>query len=555
MDLVAFCNRFQLFRDPAVSEMMTAGRLGAPSAAFVTPPSVTTLRLVRPPQGDDEQWLLDGLRERLRANGHELCTGEAVGLPDCLFVRPHPPHILQPNGAAFVPPQEIVDDDESGCAVTASSALLDVRTNALCSDGTKDGRPVGIVVDAGCGEAVQRGSHVFAPGIIASTACYRKGDAAWLYAVIPAAGSTKLPVLQGSYVTHEQLAHHCVAILAGRECRATIAMDREEVTKGMKGIAVTVERGGFGHPALGDLPAALRSLVFLQNHCSMVPATLLDPQPHHAVLDMCAAPGGKASHLISIARRNATATAAAGTGTVVDSAALLKHAGFSLTCCDRSAARCKQMRELLVLHHSPEFVDAVVQCVPRDANKLLKNVREGDGPPQFDRILLDPPCTGFGLRPRFRPHEHTAAEVEDSADYQRKLLKTAGAMLKPGGLVSYSTCTLSPAENERTVRWALETLGAELELVRAAPRSREAALAALALKVHDDIDPTGDATAGVEGLLPICWTFGPKPPVPPAAAPAGAQQHAFPLHLPLDSPGFFVALFRKKGGSALALQT
>jgi hypothetical protein len=430
-----------------------------------------------------------------------------------------------------------------------------VRTNALCSDGTKDGRPVGIVVDAGCGEAVQRGSHVFAPGIIASTACYRQGDAAWLYAVIPAAGSTKLPVLQGSYVTHEQLAHHCVAILAGRECRATIAMDREEVTKGMKGIAVTVERGGFGHPRwaicllrCGRSSSCRTTAAWCRRRCwtrsrTTRCSTCVLPQ---------AARRATSSPSRGVMRRRRLQQ---GTGTVVDSAALLKHAGFSLTCCDRSAARCKQMRELLVLHHSPEFVDAVVQCVPRDANKLLKNVREGDRPPQFDRILLDPPCTGFGLRPRFRPHEHTAAEVEDSADYQRKLLRTAVAMLKPGGLVSYSTCTLSPAENERTVRWALETLGAELELVRAAPRSREAALAALALKVHDDIDPTGDATAGVEGLLPICWTFGPKPPVPPAAAPAGAQQHAFPLHLPLDSPGFFVALFRKKGGSALALQT
>ena len=106
---------------------------------------------------------------------------------------------------------------------------------------------------------------------------------------------------------------------------------------------------------------------------------------------------------------------------------------------------------------------AQTQADDQCANKAYKEavaqrLAKGEaGGVRFDRILLDPPCTGLGLRPRLQMGRHKYADVMESADYQRRLLKTAWQRLKVGGVLSYSTCTLSPAENESNVLWALNS--------------------------------------------------------------------------------------------------
>ena len=67
----------------------------------------------------------------------------------------------------------------------------------------------------------------------------------------------------------------------------------------------------------------------------------------------------------------------------------------------------------------------------------------GFPPESFDYVLLDAPCTGLGLRPRLL-HRQTIGQLRSAAHYQRKLLDVAVALLKPGGEMVYSTCSINP---------------------------------------------------------------------------------------------------------------
>jgi len=166
-----------------------------------------------------------------------------------------------------------------------------------------------------------------------------------------------------------------------------------------------------------------------QSRASMLVARTLDPQPGERVLDMCAAPGGKTTHIAALM---------GGEGTVV---AVERHSG-------RAAAlqrTCERMRASNV----------AVQV--GDAARFTTTER-------FDRVLVDPPCSGLGtvqghpdLRWRITPEA-----IEEMAQSQANIVRAAVAALRPGGTLVYSTCTLSPRENEQQAAGA----GLRLESAR-----------------------------------------------------------------------------------------
>lgn len=180
---------------------------------------------------------------------------------------------------------------------------------------------------------------------------------------------------------------------------------------------------------LGQDPAFVSGLMSPQDEASQLVVELLDPQPGERILDTCAAPGTKSA---AIAER-------------------LNGEGFVLAL-DRHGRRLR-----LVGRGTRRLQIGGVATLERDATKSLADLAEQDGP--FDRILIDAPCSGLGslrrnpdARWRLRPDD-----LESLAKVQRELIESAAAVLRPGGSLVYSTCTVTPEENEAVVKGFMAT--------------------------------------------------------------------------------------------------
>lgn len=94
----------------------------------------------------------------------------------------------------------------------------------------------------------------------------------------------------------------------------------------------------------------------------------------------------------------------------------------------------------------------------------LLDVSSGFPASSFDRILLDPPCSALGLRPKLRISVKEK-ELTKHAEYQQKFISQAVELLKPGGVMTYSTCTFNAFENEANVAFTLREFGHCMELL------------------------------------------------------------------------------------------
>ena len=158
-----------------------------------------------------------------------------------------------------------------------------------------------------------------------------------------------------------------------------------------------------------------------QSRASQLVARAVDPQPGERVLDLCAAPGGKTTHL----------------------AALMGDTG-EIVAVERNADRAEQLRATARRMHA-----SIVEVVHGDA-AAFTTAQDA----RFDRVLVDPPCSGLGTL-RSRPDlrwRTDPAQIQGLVAEQRAILDAAVAALKPGGRLVYSTCTISALENERMVR-------------------------------------------------------------------------------------------------------
>jgi 16S rRNA (cytosine967-C5)-methyltransferase len=152
-----------------------------------------------------------------------------------------------------------------------------------------------------------------------------------------------------------------------------------------------------------------------QSRASMLVARALDPQPGERVLDLCAAPGGKTTHLAALME---------GTGAIV---AVERHAGRA-SALRRTGERVRAANIEITVADAAQFTTAE----------------------PFDRVLVDPPCSGLGTlqgHPDLRWRSSPDA-IERLAKTQAAILRAGVAALRPGGTLVYSTCTLSPRENE-----------------------------------------------------------------------------------------------------------
>jgi 16S rRNA (cytosine967-C5)-methyltransferase len=155
-----------------------------------------------------------------------------------------------------------------------------------------------------------------------------------------------------------------------------------------------------------------------QSRAAMAVSRALGPQPGERVLDLCAAPGGKATHLAALSDNRAEVVA------------VERHQGRARAL----PATCARMRATAV---RGEVADAA-------------EPRAGE---PFDRVLVDPPCSGLGTlaaRPDLR-WRVTPKSVDELAALQRRILAAAAGATAPGGTLVYATCTISAQENERVV--------------------------------------------------------------------------------------------------------
>jgi 16S rRNA (cytosine967-C5)-methyltransferase len=155
-----------------------------------------------------------------------------------------------------------------------------------------------------------------------------------------------------------------------------------------------------------------------QSRGSMAVARALAPQPGERVLDLCAAPGAKTTHLAALA------------GDQGELVAVERHAG-------RADALRRTLTRMQVGSASVETGDAAA-------------VRPGDA---FDRVLIDPPCSGLGtLQSRPDLRWRTSPErIADLAAQQARILAAGAAATRPGGTLLYSVCTISRAESEEVI--------------------------------------------------------------------------------------------------------
>ena len=184
----------------------------------------------------------------------------------------------------------------------------------------------------------------------------------------------------------------------------------------------------------GKNPAYYAGLYYVQEPTAMTSAEALAPEPGDWVLDLCAAPGGKTTQL---------ACKLAGQGLLVANELVANRAEILVSNVERMG-----VKNALVLSEFPE--------------RLTARFYEA-----FDKILVDAPCSGEGM---FRKDNGAAEEwnperVIRCAERQSKILETVDKLLKPGGIMVYSTCTFSPEENEQVIehflesgRYALETI-------------------------------------------------------------------------------------------------
>lgn len=164
----------------------------------------------------------------------------------------------------------------------------------------------------------------------------------------------------------------------------------------------------------------------IQDESSMLVAPVLSPEPGMKVLDVCAAPGGKTTHLAEI----------------------MKNQG-EIVACDVHDHKLS-----LIESNALRLGINIISVRQTDGRKLSKHFQPGT----FDAILLDAPCSGLGVIRR-KPDLKWSKEAENIdalVELQKELLDAAAPLLKPGGVLVYSTCTWEPRENSEQIVSFLE---------------------------------------------------------------------------------------------------
>ncbi|AFZ29741.1 sun protein [Gloeocapsa sp. PCC 7428] len=201
-------------------------------------------------------------------------------------------------------------------------------------------------------------------------------------------------------------------------------------------VATALQEAEVGVTRVANLPQALRFTTStgaieklpgfdagwwtVQDSSAQLVSHILDPQPGEVVIDACAAPGGKTTHI----------------------AELMQDTG-TIWACDRTVSRLKKLQQNIARLQLKS-----IQICPGDSRNLPHFVNIAD------RVLLDAPCSGLGTLHRHADARwrQTPETVKELTVLQTELLTHVSTWIKPGGVLVYATCTLNSEENEAIVQ-------------------------------------------------------------------------------------------------------
>jgi NOL1/NOP2/sun family putative RNA methylase len=174
--------------------------------------------------------------------------------------------------------------------------------------------------------------------------------------------------------------------------------------------------------AVGAMPEYLQGYYYLQEAASQLPAEILAPEENDLVLDMCAAPGSKTTQLAMMMNNKGRIIA-------------LELNNPRLPSLQNNLERCG-VTNVIVYKKDARYADDL---------KLM-----------FDKILLDAPCSGNFANDEKWFEERKVENLKLISKTQKQLLEAAINVLKPNGILVYSTCSLEPEENELNIDWLLK---------------------------------------------------------------------------------------------------
>lgn len=180
-----------------------------------------------------------------------------------------------------------------------------------------------------------------------------------------------------------------------------------------------------GSKALHQLEAFEKGHFFVQDFSAMLVGHVAQPSQGDHILDMCAAPGGKSTHLAQL---------------MADHGKIIAR--------DVSLYKTKQVDENLQRMG--------ITCVRTEVDDALIFNENDMG--KYDKLILDAPCSGLGIirrKPEIR-YNRVLSDLYQLADIQKKMLENAAQYVRKGGHLIYSTCTIDPIENDEVLNWFLE---------------------------------------------------------------------------------------------------
>ncbi len=215
----------------------------------------------------------------------------------------------------------------------------------------------------------------------------------------------------------------------------TLKIDREDLIERLREKGLNPVRTAFSaegivlqeSPPTSELPFLKEGFYIIQDEASQLVSFILDAKPGERILDACAAPGGKTTHM----------------------AQKMENLG------EIFALDVSQVKLDLIETMSQRLGIKIVRIIKGDAGRSLPTIPQGM---KFDRILADVPCSGFGTL-RKNPDlkwRRSEGDIQRLSELQFSILKNIGVYLREGGVLVYSTCTVFREENEGVIERFLD---------------------------------------------------------------------------------------------------